>query len=133
MPNPTVVVALNMHRDDPKYEYYAELTAHQKIDRICHSIELICQELSDSHPEAMWVVIWREHGVSGVNPKFLTQKEKDYLKAEMHALSKKYPLLKPIYDSVMTERSLAESEKKLTAQKAKEPIPAKDKLPPISH
>jgi hypothetical protein len=57
-------IDMNVLNDPNEYNSYSNLPAKQKIDRLVHHIKTICEDLKHKEPDAMWIVSWREYGIT---------------------------------------------------------------------
>lgn len=100
MPSKLVIIVLNIPK---KWSEYAELNDVQQIAYIKKHITDICEELKTSHPDATWIIVWREYGViEGINARSISSATKKIFKEEMTDLVKRYSNLRIIAGTVAT-------------------------------
>lgn len=126
------IAAINIFRHSPEFKEYAELSARGKIDKLVKRIELICEKFKSEIPtNVSWIIGWREHGVFEPQLDFknfpnaaayklpLSVETKAYLQEEMKKIIVKYPKLTILAGTIAVERSLQDSETKISSTSEK--------------
>lgn len=107
-----VLAALDANKNDINYKKLKSLSADQQIKQIENSIRDICADLSKREPDAMWIVSWREYGISDGDSRFLSPEAKQLLKSTMQNLTKEFRNLAIISGTVPTKRHFDQFESK---------------------
>lgn len=95
-----VVIALNIPKGCDEYD---RLNGMQKIELLKANIANICEELNESDPNAIWIIAWREYGITeGPGERSISSETKKFLKQEMQAFVKQYPNLRIVAGTVAT-------------------------------
>lgn len=96
MPDEVVIVAIDLskvHIYERSKEYYAILSASEKIAYIAEHIRGICEDLKVSDPRASWIICWREFGITEAASKFVSPKVKSEWIEAATELVRRYPQL----------------------------------------
>ncbi|MHB1949765.1 MAG: hypothetical protein ACYCQI_16830 [Gammaproteobacteria bacterium] len=116
MQDRTIVVALDMMKDDPDF---VKLGAKQQIDLLSSKIAELYKELHAKDPKAMIIIAWPENGICEPNSKFVDISVKDYLQAKMSALTTEMPYLTVVAGSLSVKRPLMQTEHKVASAEDK--------------
>jgi hypothetical protein len=82
---------------------FSGFSAEKQIEIIVNRLNQICEDLKIKKPDAMWIILWREYGISeGRDKKKLPTKIKEKLIQEMSLIAKKYPNLVIIAGTIST-------------------------------
>jgi hypothetical protein len=87
------IITLNILRDKPGYSIYRQLDAVEKIKLLITQINFQCEKLNRTEANAMWLMAWRENGVTDSDTSFVSSITKSYLKTELVKLTIRYPQL----------------------------------------
>src|SRR5262245_40027671 len=100
------VVALDINRSDDAFDEYEKLSGEEKIKYVEKRIKDICEQLKDKEPDAMWVVTWREYGITegGPESRSISNELKKQFKAAMLDLTRAYPNLTILAGTVSTQK-----------------------------
>ncbi len=99
------VIALDINKNAENFSDYAKLSAAEKIARIEQHIEAICADMQVKEANAMWVVTWREYGITdALQDKGLPPHIRRLFKEKMQALTVKYPQLKIVGGTLSTKK-----------------------------
>jgi hypothetical protein len=106
------IIALDINTDDTNYSKYRRLTVDKKIERIEARIRFICEELKKTEKNAMWIVTWREYGITQNIYRSITATDKKLLKQTMQKLVQDFsPNLTILAGTVSTRRNLLDQTK----------------------
>ncbi|RUR10409.1 hypothetical protein [Legionella sp. km772] len=104
----TVVIALEMMRTDSiALREYENLSASKKIQLISERIEVICKQLSRQFPNDLWIIGWREYGITEAQSRFISEETLAYFKESMLRLTTTYPNLAILAGTVAVKRHFA--------------------------
>jgi len=101
-----VVVALDLNAYDGTINDFTTLPADEKIDRIKIRIQLLCEQLKEKEPNAVWLISWREYGITDSDSRSISNSSRIKLKKTMQELTKQYPNLNIIAGTVSTRKHL---------------------------
>lgn len=111
-PSKIVIIALDMNTSVEDKTNYVAASASHKIALLAERIKQTCEDLAVKEPDAMWVVAWREYGVSDKSHfKGLAPEIRTLLKKTMSELTKQYPQLTIIAGTVSTKKQIQNPEK----------------------
>jgi len=105
MPDHICIVAINLRSQDDRYARYQQDSAIKKIHFLSQLIQRLCAELTLKAPQSMWIVGWREYGVTGANTRTITSAEKAAFKQVMLKLTQRYRQLTIIAGTVASIKS----------------------------
>jgi len=60
-----IVTAIDLSREDPVFSAFDILSEDEKLDVLRVKIQFICEAMSQKHPDAHWIIGWREYGIMG--------------------------------------------------------------------
>lgn len=109
MQDRTIVVALDMMKDDPEF---AKLGAKQQIDLLTTKITELYKDLHAKDPKAMIMIAWPENGICEPTSKFVDISVKEYLQTKMSDLITEMPFLTIVAGSISVARPLMKTEHK---------------------
>lgn len=104
MQNRIAIVCLDLNESHLKFNDYNGLSAVAKIKKIAEHIRLCCIQLLETHQSAMWIVALREHAITDANSKFISVKDKKFLKSVMLEITSEFPNLTIIAGTVITKK-----------------------------
>jgi len=94
-----------MNRADGGFDSFNQLSATDKIALIKQRIISACEELATKAPDSMWIVTWREYGITdGADSRSVSSRVKISFKEEMIALTKHYPQLAILAGTISTAK-----------------------------
>ncbi len=99
------IISLDINKNDNDFESYSQLSAIEKIEYIASRIEHICKLLSVKQPHAMWIVVWREYGITDKVNRAIDSHAKRFLKETFFHLTNKYLQLTVIAGTVSTKKN----------------------------
>lgn len=99
-----VVVSLDLASYLRIRSNFNELTAREKIQLISEHIESVCQELKRQSPDAMWIIGWREYGITEKASRFISHETLSYFQENMLRLTKEHPNLAILSGTVAVKR-----------------------------
>jgi len=103
MTHKIALVALNMNKNADTFEDFDKLPAEEKVLLIKQRIKDICADLQKAEPDSMWLVSWREFGITDKGEsKALPRSVKKMLQKEMQELTRQYPQLTIIAGTLST-------------------------------
>jgi hypothetical protein len=114
---PTIVfVALDIVKDNGPWNSstYKLLSAKEKLALLEKSITQTCETLKQKESkdefskDSMWIISWREHGVSEADSNYATIETKALLRAMIDKLTAKYEKLTIIAGTIKTKRHIDE-------------------------
>ncbi|MDR3490642.1 MAG: hypothetical protein P4M12_01200 [Gammaproteobacteria bacterium] len=88
----TLIICLDLKRRNA-YTKYESLDAVAKIKKLIARITTICDQLAQTEPQALWIITWRENGITDANSNYVSTLSKTYLKEELSKLSLQYTQL----------------------------------------
>jgi hypothetical protein len=112
LPN-IAVVGIDINKIADAKNEYKSLSAEKKILLIQDAIISICEDLKKQEltgklqPNSMWIIGWREYGITEADSKFVTSKTKAFLKETMNNLVDKYKQLNIIAGTVASKRRVS--------------------------
>lgn len=96
MPQKVISIILDINKDLKEFRKYSFLTAKEKIERIVRKMDLACQELLKRRPKCLWLVAWRENGItaagigSSEQVEAVSEEIKEYMLDRLKKLANKY-------------------------------------------
>ena len=111
-----VVVALNINKNDSNFKQFEALPAVEKIAFLKRRIDTLCKELTVSKPNTMWIIAWREYGITGSGPdsRSISYDLKILYKETLLELTHMYPNLTILAGTVSTHRHFTDTSKLAT-------------------
>lgn len=107
------VVALEINKNDKEgYKNYESLPAKKQIQIIQERIHILCKELQEKEPDSMWIIAWREYGITDGKSRSLSFEDKELLKQAMLELTTRYPNLVILTGPVATHKPVEMSKLK---------------------
>lgn len=101
----TVVISLEMMRTDGiALRAFENLSAQEKIQLISKRIEIICNQLRLQFPNDLWIIGWREYGITEAQSRFISEDTLNYFKESMLCLTTSYPNLAILAGTVAVKR-----------------------------
>jgi hypothetical protein len=88
-----VIIGLHAPSNVPYYPSFAAFSADEKIRRLTNRIHQLCENLSKQEQHAMWIIAWREQGITDANTHFISNNSKKLLKIALANLTLQYPQL----------------------------------------
>jgi hypothetical protein len=121
MHNRVVVVALDLHIPDINPSSYSDkfehkLSAAEKIARFKQYIKAGCEELKKTNPNAAWIFVWREYGLTEKDSRFVSDKVKNDFLTEMRDLTSQYKQLIVIGGTMAHEVKVTENPREYLTQ-----------------
>jgi hypothetical protein len=108
-------VAIDICSDDDNFRQYKLQSASKKIDQIRNRIVAMCKTLKEKElkhelkSNSMWIVAWREYGITEADSRVITPETKLLFKKVMQELTDQYPQLTIIAGTVATQKMIDKS------------------------
>ncbi len=99
------IVALNSHLVDKDYTAFGLLTVENKLTKLKNRIINICKQLQQREPNAMWMIVWREHCITSETGESLTTANKQLYEAMLQEITMQYPQLTVIGGTILTKKT----------------------------
>ncbi|MHB1949065.1 MAG: hypothetical protein ACYCQI_13235 [Gammaproteobacteria bacterium] len=109
MKDRVVVICMEMFKRRDLINFRGK-TAIDKIKLIFENITTICEMMREKEPNALWIIGWREFGITdGALTRYVSQEVLQYFHQAMSTLTNHYPNL-AIIGSLATEKKLDDSQ-----------------------
>lgn len=106
LPRTIAIIALNMNNMDLRFIDFSHLSAEEKIVQIENRIRYICNELKTKEPHTMWLVVWREYGITAGNRAISTNIKHLFKKTMQQLIQEFHPNLTIIAGTVLSKKNV---------------------------